>query len=262
MILQKQGFPEESEIVVCTVTRIQYNSVFVTLNEYNNMSAIIHISEISPGRIRNIRDYVKEGKVVVCMVLRVNKEKGHIDLSLRRVSESQRRNKINEIKQQQKVEKIIEFVAKKNNAELKKLVYDIHNKVEEEFGSIFSFFEEVVAGNADMSYLGLDKKIAKDLDDVVRQRIKPPEVSIGGKFRILSYDLEGVEIIKKSFIDALNRTDEKNNVALSYLGASFYSVNVKASNYKDAEATLKQFNGNLFENMKKDKTAVVEFIRE
>jgi len=49
MLLKKQGFPEESEIVLCTVTSVRYNSVFVNLNEYDN-SGIKQISEISPGR--------------------------------------------------------------------------------------------------------------------------------------------------------------------------------------------------------------------
>ena len=81
MLLRKQGFPEESEIVLCTVTSVRYNSVFVSLNEYNH-SGMIHISEVSPGRIRNIRDYVKEDKVVICKVLRINKDRGYIDYGI------------------------------------------------------------------------------------------------------------------------------------------------------------------------------------
>ena len=155
-----------------------------------------------------------------------------------------------------------EILTPNNSIELKKLVYDIHNKVEEDFGSIFSFFEEIVAGNADISVLGLNKKVAKDLEEVVRQRIKPPEVNIGGKFKIISYDGNGVDIIKKSLKEAKNSIQENENIKLSYLGASFYSVNVKSSNYKDAEKLLKQLKENVFGLMKKDSTAVVEFIRD
>ena len=53
-----------------TVTKIEYHSVFVELDEYGK-TALIHISEISPGRIRNIRDFVKvEDKKIVCKVLK------------------------------------------------------------------------------------------------------------------------------------------------------------------------------------------------
>ena len=100
MLHKKKGFPNEGDILFCTITKVQYNSVFVTLDEYENKSGMIHISEISPGRIRNIRDYVKEGKVIICKVLRVKKDRGHIDLSLRRVNESQRREKVEARKQE------------------------------------------------------------------------------------------------------------------------------------------------------------------
>ena len=111
MLHKREGFPEEDEIVMCTVTKIFPHSVFVNIDEFGR-TGVIHISEISPGRIRNIRDFVKQDKKIICKILRINKERGHIDLSLRRVNDAQRRNKSNEIKQEQLAEKILEFVAK------------------------------------------------------------------------------------------------------------------------------------------------------
>ncbi|MBI2549900.1 S1 RNA-binding domain-containing protein, partial [Candidatus Woesearchaeota archaeon] len=111
MLLKKKGFPEDNELVFCTVTSVQSHSVFVKLEEYG-LSGMIHISEVAPGRVRNIRDFVVENKPAVCKVIGINKERGHIDLSLRRVTEGLRRAKLNEIKQEQKAEKIVELVAK------------------------------------------------------------------------------------------------------------------------------------------------------
>jgi len=82
MFYKKKDFPEEGEIVLCTVKKILYHSVFVNLDEYENKEGIIHISEISPGRIRNIRDFVKENKTIVCKVLRTNKEKNQFQICL------------------------------------------------------------------------------------------------------------------------------------------------------------------------------------
>ncbi|MBU2637591.1 MAG: S1 RNA-binding domain-containing protein, partial [Nanoarchaeota archaeon] len=109
----KKGIPEEGEIVLCRVRKILPHSVFVDLIEYSNKEAMVHISEIAPGRIRNIRDYVKEGKQVVCKVLQLNKERGTIDISLRRVSLQQKLKKEEGFKQEQKSEKMLELVAQK-----------------------------------------------------------------------------------------------------------------------------------------------------
>ena len=108
MLFKKQGFPEEGELVLCTVTSVQFHSVFVDIDEYGK-SGLIHISEVSPGRIRNIRDFVKECKKIVCKVLRINEEKGYIDLSLRRDNESEKIRKIDYNKKEQNSEKILKI---------------------------------------------------------------------------------------------------------------------------------------------------------
>jgi len=51
MLYQRKGIPEENEIVLCKVTKIYPNSVFVDLLEYAK-PGMVHISEVSPGRIR------------------------------------------------------------------------------------------------------------------------------------------------------------------------------------------------------------------
>src|SRR5438067_13457350 len=60
-----------------------------------------------------IRDYIREGQKVVCKVLKVDKEKGHIDLSLKAVNEHQRREKIQEWKNEQKAENLFAIVAQR-----------------------------------------------------------------------------------------------------------------------------------------------------
>jgi len=70
MFYKKKGLPEENSIVLCTVKKILFHSIFVDLDEYQNQDGMIHISEIAPGRIRNIRDYVAEGKKLSYVQLR------------------------------------------------------------------------------------------------------------------------------------------------------------------------------------------------
>src|SRR3989338_930002 len=117
MLYRREGLPAEDELVPCTVTKILGHAIFVNLDEYDK-GGLVHISEVAPGRIRNISEFVELSKKIVCKVLRVDNEKGHIDLSLRRVSEIERKNKLETIKQEQKAEKVIEIVAQqlKNNA--------------------------------------------------------------------------------------------------------------------------------------------------
>ncbi len=236
MLFKKQDFPEESELVLCTVTSVQYHSVFVDIDEYGK-GGMIHISEVSPGRIRNIRDFVKEGKKVVCKVLRINREKGYIDLSLRRVNESEKRRKIDDIKKEQNAEKIVEIAAGKIGIKTEELYREISEKIAKNYASLHEFFEEAAKNGNALKSLGIDEKHAGIIDDTVKQRIKPTEVEIGGKLKITSYAQNGIDVVKESLKKAEDAA--KNTIRIRYLGSGMYHLMVKAGDYKEAEKLLK-----------------------
>ncbi|MBC8501484.1 MAG: translation initiation factor IF-2 subunit alpha [Nanoarchaeota archaeon] len=232
MLFKRHGYPDEGELVLCTVTKVQFHSVFCDIDEFDRKSGMIHISEVSPGRIRNIRDYVKEGKKVVCVILRINKERGHIDLSLRRVNDSQRRRKMDEIKQEQKAEKILELLAK----ELKKPFEEFYKKISkpilEDYDMLHLAFNDVVEQGLKLEKLGIEKKIADKLTKVIKEKIKPKEVFISGEFTLTSYDENGLDVVKTALQNA-EKIDEK--VDIKYEGGGRYMLRITAKEYKEAE---------------------------
>lgn len=236
MLLTKEGLPEESELVLCTVTRIQFNSVFVELEEYKGKTGMLHISEISPGRIRNLRDYVKEGKRIVCVVLKVKEDKGHIDLSLRRVNKNQHRKKMEQIKREMKAEKIVELVAKENKMEPK----DLHKQIMDSIDHIYlaDYFEDIVAEESTIDTLNIDENLKKQLDESIKEKIKLPTVELTGHYNIMIYEPDGVEKIKKAMKKA--QDVDKQKITINYLGAGKYEVKINDEDYKQAETVLKK----------------------
>ncbi|MBD3163572.1 S1 RNA-binding domain-containing protein [Candidatus Woesearchaeota archaeon] len=228
----KEGFPEEDDLVLCTVNNIHFHSVFAKLDEYNK-TGLIHISEISPGRIRNIRDYVVEGKKIVCKVLRIDRKKGHIDLSLRRVNENQRKKKVNEIKQEQKAESIIAQVAKANKLDYGKFYNELKEKIFSKYEDFRSCFSNAVKDPALLESLGIEKKAASQLMDIIKVRFKEEDVVIGGKLKLVSYEPNGLDIIKASLKNA-----EETGAKINYSGGGMYNIHVTSKNYKDAEKIL------------------------
>ncbi len=240
MVKKNQGMPEESELVLCTVTKIYPHCVFVNIDNYLNKQGMIHISEISPGRIRNIHDYVKVGKKVICKVLRTDEQKGHIDLSLRRVSEGQKREKAEELKKELKSEKIVEFVAQQLKMDKDKLYDQLISKTETEYDSLHDFFEEFIIDESIIKKLGLQPKVQDKLAEVIKQRVKPLEVEIEGEIKIKSYGPEGVNVVKKILSEAENVSD---SIRIRYKGGGSYSIIINDSNYKDAEKTMEKATG-------------------
>lgn len=234
MPAKKTGFPEEGELVQVTVTSVQSHSVFVRIDDYA-INGMIHISEVAPGRIRNIRDLVVEGKTVICKVLRVNTERGHVDLSLRRVSESQKRNKINEIKKEKLAEKLVEVVAHNLNEDAKKLYPMISDKVKDHYYLLFECFTDITKGTFDIAELKLPKNISDELKKVILDRLKPEFIIYRGNLKLSSTAPNGLEVVKSSLKKA---TEQGADV--KYLGGGTYTLIVKASSYKEAESSLEK----------------------
>lgn len=235
----QKSIPEENDIVLCTVTKIQHHSVFCTLDEYGARTAMLHISEISAGRVRNITEYIREGKTIVCKVLRVDESKGFIDLSLRRVTEAQKKQKATSIKKHQAAMKIIEAAlvgekaGKGDKTENKKRAESIWDELDEKKGdteTVFDLFQGLVeTGTA----LPLTDKTTNDLiTKAVTDRLKPASVTIKGQLEITTYEPDGVEKIRAAFAQA-------KAIDAGYLGGGKYGISVTAKDYKKAENVLK-----------------------
>lgn len=235
MFYRRSGAPEEDELVLCTVSKIQHHSVFVNLDEYDQQ-ALLHISEISPGRIRNIYDYVQEGKKIVCKVLRVDPERGHIDVSLRRVNEGQRRKKMDEIKREQKAEKIVELVANELKQDFKKTYDVITDKLFEKYSYLYVAFDDVIAGTLDLNKV-LPANIANELTEVIKQKIKPVETVLTGNLHLNSYASDGIYVVKQALQNSL-KID--SGISINYLGNGTYKLNVKSSDPKQADKFLEK----------------------
>ncbi len=256
MFYKRKGIPEEDEIVLCKITRIFPNSVFAELLEYGS-SGLIHISEVSPGRIRNIRDYVSVGRQVVCKVLRVDKEKGHIDLSLRRVNSHQRREKLEEIKQELKSESLVKNISKKLGKKPDEIYKKLTKEIFERYSHLHLCFKDVAAGEVKLEDLGVDKNLAKEFTEVILEKFKPQKIKVQGEITIKTYEENGVQKIR----DTLQKLSKVSpTVDLFYLGAGRYKLIIEDFDYKPAEKNLKKIL-TILEKFK-NKLSTVEFKRE
>lgn len=241
MFYKKEGLPEENEILICTVKKILPHSIFAELDKYKNIEGMIHISEIAPGRIRNIRDYVKEGKKIVCKVLRVNKEKRHIDLSLRRVQTGQKRKILAEYKQELKAEKLLTNISKKLKISLEELYKKAGNKIIEKYDAITPCFQEIILDKNPLKDLKIPKKISDLITKIVKEKIKLPEAKIESILTLRDFSDKGIENIKKSIKKAETFAKQKKyDINIIYLGAPKYNLIVKSTDFKSAENITKE----------------------
>jgi len=236
-MVHRSDFPEVGDLVVCSVQSVKNFGAFCTLDEYEAKEGFIHVRDVATGWVKYIRDHVREGQKIVCKVLHVDWDKGHIDLSLKQVNEHQKREKIQEWKNEKKADKLLEIVATKLGKDMVQAYSEVGDKLVSEFGTLYGAFEQVTANDDAMKELEIDKEWAAAIAEVARENIQAPTVTIDGVIEITNPKPDGIDHIKKALAAATGSDEVEIHIA--YVGAPRYKITVTAEDYKTAEQELK-----------------------
>jgi len=231
--------PERGELVVCTVSKAKGFGAFVELEEYPNKRGFIHIKEVAPGWVKNIREYVREGQRIVCKVMDVDPSKGYVDLSLKRVNDHQKREKIQQWKNEQKAKKLLEMVGEKAGMSLEECYEAFGHELIRKFGTLYSAFEETARNEHVLIEEGFSNGWIDAFVEIAKENIVIPFVEIKGYVEMKCPTPDGIIHIKKALGMIEGKKDEIE-ITVKYLSAPLYRVEVQAPDYKSAEKELKR----------------------
>jgi translation initiation factor 2 subunit 1 len=239
-MVRGKEYPEEAELVVGTVRLVENFGAFVKLEEYPEKEGFLHIAEVSSGWVKRIRDHVREQQRVVCKVLTVDPARGHVDLSLKRVNEHQRREKIQEWKNDQKAEKLLEIVATEIKRPADELWTEFGAKLAEKYGNLYSAFEEAANDTATLEEDGFQGPWIKTFGKVAKENITVPFVTVKGYLDMTCLKSDGVVHLREALAEALKGEFEDVEITVQYVGAPFYRLKVKAPDFKIGEQELEK----------------------
>jgi translation initiation factor 2 subunit 1 len=232
----EQPLPEPGEVVVCTVREITSHGIYVNLDQYDGTNGFLHVSEISTGWVRNIDRVAKVSQKLILKVIRINKARREIDLSLRQVTNEERRAKVIEWKREERALTIMDAVKKKLGIEDAR-VKEMKQKLEAGFGTLYEALEAAARkGDKSLIAAGLSEKEAKVLAEIAGEKIIPPRYEVGALVEVSSRSPEGIEQVKKTLLAAANAPSAE--VHITYAGAPRYRVRITADDYKQAEKAL------------------------
>jgi len=211
---------EVGDLVLCTVDRIVGTIVFVKIDEDGEGSIVM--SEIAPGRIRNIRDYVVPKKKIVCKVLRILQH-GNIELSLRRVSQKEKKEVIEQDKQEKSYVSILRSVLGE------KLEETIKKIVKEE--RLFSFLE-----GSKTNPERLEKIVGKENSKKILEILKTQKRKISKvkkEIHLTTIKPNGITLIKKVL-------EIFKGVNIKYISAGKYTLETESEDVKNADKRLSE----------------------
>jgi len=251
MELKKIEWPEEGDLVIATVKTITDYGAYVALDEYQK-EGLLHVSEVSSGWVRNIRNFVREGQKFVLKVLRVDAEKGHIDLSLRRVTKRERKERILLWKKERKADSLL----RSTSEELKISSQEIYEKVgallEKEFGGIYEGLEKTAREGAKVLLkVGIPENIATVIEKIAREKIKVPMVKVKGILSLQCPKPNGVNLIRDFLLGAQKIESSRAKIHVYVVAPPRYRIVVSAMDYKEAEEILGRATESVVKNMEK-----------
>ncbi|HRZ85900.1 MAG TPA: hypothetical protein P5277_03905 [Candidatus Paceibacterota bacterium] len=221
---------EERNLIVCIVKDVVKTTVFVETEE--GIKGSINFSEVAPGRIRNIRDYVVPNKIVVCKILSF--KDNHLFLSIRRVKENEKKELLDKYKK----EKTIISLIKKNLGEKAETILE---KIREET-KISELFENAKKDQSILSKY-FSKNEIESLSGILKEKEKK-EKEIKREFSLSCKEHDGISKIKKIL-------SSYNNIY--YLGSSKFIIKTKSIDLKHADSELNQIIESIEKQSKKEK---------
>tara|TARA_Y100000310_G_scaffold11797_1_gene12296 strand:+ start:1780 stop:2478 length:699 start_codon:yes stop_codon:yes gene_type:complete len=221
---------EEGDLVICKVTNIVKTTIFV--ETLNGTKGSMVLSEVAPGRIRNLRAYVVPNKIIVCKILEIKGE--HLFLSLRRVKDQDRKNLMNQYKKERTHESIIKkLLGAKAEEVLKKItenqtLNEFLDSAKEDLNILKNHFTEIEA-----------ETVTKLLEEK-----KEKEKEIKREFKLTCKESNGILTIKALL---------KNHEGITYLGNSKFLIRKKSTDLKKTDNEIRDIFDSLEKSARKEK---------
>lgn len=241
MVRKRRPVPSAGELVIGTVNKIFEYGAYLKLDEYSGVEAYLPWSEVSSKYVKDIHEILKENQKVVVKVIRVDTRKNQIDVSLKRVTDTEQRSKLIEFKRMQKAEKMLEVMAQRLNKSLEDAYREVGWKLEDYFGDLMTAFEEIATrGEELLSETDIPEEWIPVIVDEVRKRIRPKSVKIREIVTLSTTTPDGIDKIREILESIAHHVKSLGNLSVRIytVGAPRYAVEVSAEDYKAAERAL------------------------
>lgn len=228
---------------------------YVKLLEYDNIDGMILLSELSRRRIRSIQKLIRIGRNEVVVVLRVDKEKGYIDLSKRRVSAEDVIRCEERYNKSKSVHSIMRHVAEKTKTPILKLYEQIGWPLNKKYGHANDAFKLSITNPDVWNDVEFPNDVVKDeLVSYISKKLTPHPTKVRADVEVTCFRYDGIDAVK----DALRKAEANNTqdamvkvklvspphyVLTSQCLDKTHGIQLLEQAIKDIEATIKTAGG-------------------
>ena len=223
-------YPEVEDVVMVNVRSLAEMGAYVHLLEYNNIEGMILLSELSRRRIRSINKLIRVGRSECVVVIRVDKDKGYIDLSKRRVSPEEVCKCEEKFAKAKAVNSILRHVGElmKYSTSSEQLE-DLYKKTawffDEKYkkaGAAYEAFKHAVSNPEILDECDIDDTTKEVLLDNIKRRLTPQAVKIRADIEVACTNYEGVDAVKRALKKGLELSTENMPIKINLIAPPLY----------------------------------------
>uniref|UniRef100_A0A7S1BZG9 S1 motif domain-containing protein n=1 Tax=Corethron hystrix TaxID=216773 RepID=A0A7S1BZG9_9STRA len=220
-------YPELESLVMVNVRHIAEMGAYVSLLEYNNIEGMILLSELSRRRIRSINKLLRVNRNEVVMVLRVDKEKGYIDLSKRRVSPEDVAKCEDRYNKAKGVHSVLRHLADSRRLYLDELYEKVGWPLYKKYGHAYDAFKLAMqpdTGGQDdpFDHLKIPEGLRDDLVAYIRRRLAPQPVKIRADVEVSNFTYEGIDAIREALFAGIACSTEHCQIKIRLIAPPIY----------------------------------------
>lgn len=223
--MYENEFPEADDVVMVLVKEIQDMGGYVHLLEYNNCQGMIMLSELSRRRIRSVNKLLKVGHQEVAAVVRVDKEKGYIDLSKRRVAPEDIAKIEEKWNKSRSVHSIVRHVAETVGVDTIELYKRWGWPLYRKYGHAYDGFRLAV-NEPDVVLEGLEISESEraELLRNIERRLTPQPIKLRADIEVTCYHYEGIDAIKAALKAGEAMSTEQYPIKIKLVAPPLYVV--------------------------------------
>lgn len=219
-------FPKVDQLVMVNVVNVETLGAYVQLLEYNDIEGMVLLSELSRRRIRSINKLIRVNRKEVVMVLRVDREKGYVDLSKRRVPAEDVQAFTSKYNKAKHVHSILFNVAKTLGFVLEDLYEAIGWPLYKRFGHAYDAFKASLV-KEDEVFAGIDvpEQVKAQLLKNIKRRLAAQPIKIRADIEVTCFTKEGIDAIREALL-AGKATTTDENVSIKLIAPPRYVLTV------------------------------------
>jgi len=224
--MYEQQFPNVDDLVMVKVTKIDAICAFVNLLEYNNREAIILLSELSRRRMKSVHKHIRIGNQEVLQVLRVDKEKGYVDLSKKNLTTEDIADCTATFNKAKTVHSIMKHVAERCHIDTIKLYEEFGWTLYRKYGHAYEAFKEAVNTETVFDEFNLNPIIKDELIKIIQHRFAVQPVKYQADLEVTCFTREGINAIIPALKAGKEFGTPEEPVKINLLSTPLYIVSV------------------------------------